>query len=261
MTADDLLAALDLPAIAAVAQRVPKRLLVENGAPTAADKRRINEGVDEVAWVAALKPTTIGVPEYRDTVREYLEIAVLRMTLHATAKPGRLVELVHRAIPYPLLLVTVQAGAVRVSAAHKRWSEGEAGKTVLDGEVTEAIIEFPEANLDEEFGRALAVGRQPRQSMFTVYQGYMDLLRAANAAQITGQLVLPRSREESAAFQIALNDYGRLEAEVVRVRALAATESQMARQVELNLELVRIERERDRLRDKLRLPVEEEQQG
>ena len=34
-----VIAALNLPADARVDQRVPKKLLVENGAPTAADKR------------------------------------------------------------------------------------------------------------------------------------------------------------------------------------------------------------------------------
>ena len=89
-------------------QRVPKKLLLENGAPTAADKRHINEGIEELLWLAALKPTTIGVPDYRDDVREYLEIAVLRLSLRAGAKVPRLVEMVHRAVPYPLLLITAQ---------------------------------------------------------------------------------------------------------------------------------------------------------
>jgi len=42
---------------------------VEHGAPTAADKRQINDGIEELLWVAALKPTTIGVPEYCDAIR------------------------------------------------------------------------------------------------------------------------------------------------------------------------------------------------
>lgn len=56
MTADDLLAALHLPAEAEVSRRVPKSLLLEHGAPTAADRRGINEGVDRLTWVATLKP-------------------------------------------------------------------------------------------------------------------------------------------------------------------------------------------------------------
>ena len=39
MSGDVLLAALDLPASSRVDQRVPKKLLLEHGAPTAADKR------------------------------------------------------------------------------------------------------------------------------------------------------------------------------------------------------------------------------
>ena len=97
MNSFDLIAALALPDSALVDRRVPKTLLIENGAPTAADKRRIREDIEEIRWLAALKPTTIGVAEYRDVAREYLEIAVLQLALrsgasrrsnHRTGTPG-----------------------------------------------------------------------------------------------------------------------------------------------------------------------------
>src|SRR5271165_4373579 len=124
--------ALALPADARVDQRVPKKLLLEQGAPTAADKRQIQDGIEEMGWVAALKPTNIAVPAFRDEVREYLEIAVLTATLRASAKPTRLLELIHRAIPYPLLLLAAQKETVSLSVAHKRWSQGETGKVVIE---------------------------------------------------------------------------------------------------------------------------------
>ncbi|MGH8566123.1 MAG: DUF4391 domain-containing protein [Gammaproteobacteria bacterium] len=49
-------------------QRAPKKLLLENGALTTADKRCI----EDLFWLAALKPTSIGSPGYGDEVREYL---------------------------------------------------------------------------------------------------------------------------------------------------------------------------------------------
>ncbi len=128
MKAYQILDRLQLPPEARVDQRVPKKLLVENGAPTAADKRRINDGIEELLWVAALKPATIGVAEYRDDTREYLEIAVLLLTLRLKAKPARIAELIHRAIPYPVFLVTREPDAATLSLAHKRWSQGEAGE-------------------------------------------------------------------------------------------------------------------------------------
>ena len=59
MTPDQVIEALALPREAMVGQRVPKTLLVENGAPTAADKRLIEGGVEELRWIAALKPTAV----------------------------------------------------------------------------------------------------------------------------------------------------------------------------------------------------------
>lgn len=245
MNGDTLIEALDLPASCRVNQRVPKKLLLENGAPTAADKRLINDGIDELLWLAALKPTTIGVAEYRDDVREYLEIAVLRLTLRAAAKSARLVELVHRAVPYPLLLLTEQANddaRPGLSAAHKRWSQGEAGKTVLEGDVVAAEWD---AERDAErwpaFRDALALGRQPRTTLHALYQGWIDTLLALQAARVTGAFAVAVGAEHAALRRDALQECARLDAEIARLRATAVKEKQMARRVELNLELKRVE--------------------
>ena len=113
MTVANVIAALDLPAGTYVNRRVPKKLLVEHGAPTAADRRRIKDGIEEVCWLAALKPTTIGVLEFRDNAREYLEIAVLSAALRAGAQADRLAELIHRAVPYPVSRVPDRLAARR----------------------------------------------------------------------------------------------------------------------------------------------------
>jgi hypothetical protein len=236
-----LLAALDLPASARVDRRVPKTLLVENAAPTAADKRRINDGIEELVWLATLKPTTIGVPAYRDDVREYLEIAVLRLLLRAGAKSSRLVELVHRAIPYPVVLIADGADET-LSLAHKRWSQGEKGKTVLDGDV---LVIDCEAKADAAtwglFLKALALGRQPQATLYALYRGWIDTLVALQAAKRTGTFVLASSETRFGARRDAVAECDRLEAEIARLRAAAAKEKQMSRRVELNLELKRVE--------------------
>jgi len=242
MNAADLIAALGLPASAQVERRVPKKLLLENGAPTAADKRHINDGIEELFWIAALKPTTIGVPEYRDAEREYLEIAVLRFTLRAGAKATRLVELVHRAVPYPLLLLTEHAGRVVFSAAHKRWAQNEAEKTVLDGDVVTADWEVgSDAPQLEEFRKALALELQPHGTLRALYKGWVDTLIAFKAARLTGSFTPAADQERATTRQEALRECARLETEMVRLRAAARKEKQMARKVALNMELKRIE--------------------
>jgi len=242
MNSDSLIEALDMPASSRIDQRVPKKLLIENGAPTAADKRLINDGIEALLWLAVLKPTTIGVSEYRDDVREYLEISVLRLTLRDAAKATRLVELVHRAVPYPLLLLTEQDERAGLSAVHKRWSQGEMGKTVLEGDIV--FVEWEVAHDDERwptFRAALALGNQPRSTLHALYQGWIDTLLALQAARVSGAFAVAANAEHATARRDALQEIARLDSEIARLRATAVKEKQISRRVELNLELKRVE--------------------
>jgi hypothetical protein len=239
--ADELIAALDLPAPARVDRRIPKKLLLENGAPTAADCRLITEGIDSVVWVAALKPTTVGIPAFVDEIREYVEIAVISMTVRNEAKPARLANIVHRAIPYPVVLILHDERRVGMSAVHKRRSLGEAGKTILDeDDVWVLVDDTTDAAWLPSFLDALALRRQPRISMRTLYQGWIDTLVALVAARLTGTFALVASAPEADARRAATSEYARVEAEIGRVRRLAARETQVSRQVELNQQLGRL---------------------
>lgn len=252
MNWNDLLAALELPAGAMVNQRVPKTLLVKNGAPTAADKRLINDGIETVQWLAALKATTIGVPEYRDAAREYLEIAVLQADLRAGANANRLAELMHRAIPYPVFLVTQQDDDLSLSLAHIRWSLAQAGEIVLDGSM---VIIKDLAGVREDIARAflkaLSLLAQPRGNLYALYQGWINTLLALEAARITGIFRAADSIEDSEERREALQACAQLEKEINRLRAEARKEKQPARLVALNLELKQLEAQLDSARQKL----------
>ena len=239
-----LLDALDLPPNARVGQRVPKKLLLEQGAPTAADRRLIQEGIEELFWVAALKPANCGVPAFRDEVREYLEIAVLTVNLRAAGKPGRLGELIHRAIPYPVVLVASQGGTVNLSLAHKRWSQGEGGKTVLDSDAAAAVFAGEDATaMERDFLTALALAKQPRAEMRVLYQGWIDCVTALAAARITGAFARPASADHAAAWREGLDAHARIQRDLVSLRARAVKEKQINRRVDLNLEIKRLETE------------------
>lgn len=252
MNAADLLVALKLPADARLDRRLPKKLLLEFEAPTAADRCSINVGVEELVWVAALKPTTIGVPAYVDDVREYLEIAVLRLTTRPRANNARLASLVHRAIPYPVLMVVEDGDRLGLSTAHKRRSLGEAGKVVLDDEgVAVQLDEAGDAGRLPAFLDALSLGCQPKTSIHALYQGWIDTLVALIAARFTGAFVVLASRAEADARHAATSDYARAEAEISRLHTAAARETQVSRQVELNQQLARLRAAQSEARAKL----------
>lgn len=233
--------ALAIPKEALLGQRVPKKLLLEQGAPTAADKRQIQDSIEEITWVAALKPTNIGVPAFRDGLREYLEIAVLTVAFRPSAKPLRLTELMHRAIPYPLVLVTVHRDVLNLSLAHKRWSQGEAGKVVIEDVRQTPLV--PDAASPEEvsFLASLAISQLPSLNLFALYSGLLERIAALEAARITGTFAPPHAAAHAAALQSGLEMYSLLKREIALLRAQATKEKQLNRRVQLNLDLKKLE--------------------
>ncbi len=252
MSEFDLIAALALPGSALVNRRVPKSMLVENGAPTPGDKRRIRDGIEEIRWLAVLKPTTIGVAEYRDDAREYLEIAVLQVTLRPGAHADRIIELMHRAVPYPVFLISWKGETQGISFGHKRWSQGDAGKTVVDGEIVAAELGegFPIEH-SAAFCDSLSLSDQPRTTLYGLYQGWIDRLQALKVASLTGDFLVPTSPVVAADRSTALREYMRLDARIKDLRAAASKEKQLARLVEMNVKLKRLQADRDAARIKL----------
>jgi hypothetical protein len=188
MTVDALINALNLPVGSRVGQRVPKKLLLENGASTAADKRLINDGIEEIHWIAAMKPATLGVPAFRDDTREYVKI-------------------------------------------------------VLDGDPVVVVCSGASALVEAEFLEALDVTRQPRADLFAFYQGWLDVAHALQAAQTTGIFKLLESADQLAARRAALQSCIILQVKIASLRSAAGKASQMARQIELNIELKRTQAE------------------
>jgi len=242
MTSEVLIGALGLPPDSRVDQRVPKKLLMEQGAPTPADKRAIQDGTEEVFWVAALKPSTIGIPVYRDTAREYVEISVLTAVLRPGAKTTRLTELLHRAIPYPLALITSQGKTVSFSLAHKRFSEGIKGQVVAEA-VAQTTFSTAPAIIDAEgaFLASLLLASQPRSDLFALYQGWCDRVTALEAARVTGSFALTPPDISAPGRATGPARHARLQREIAALRSQASKEQQLNRRGDLNLQMKRLE--------------------
>lgn len=271
VTRDEIIAALALPEASIVDQRVPKKLLLENAAVTAADKRAINDHVSEVRWVAALKPNTIGVPAYRDGAREYLEIAVLSVALRddpASARGARLAELMHRAIPYPVFLMLsgstqpetaaspssgLAISPLVLSLAHIRWAQNEAQRVVIDGvpeslsfniqptptthQASQRSLNAPFVPFFADFCRHLTISSLPRTHMLDLYQGWINAFTALQTAGITGRFVTEHGADANETRRAAIRAIRDVDGQLASIIGIATKERQLPRRVELNLKM------------------------
>ena len=277
LSSEQQIAALRLPAEATVGQRVPKKMLAENltsrGTATSADRKLLQEQIDEVTWVAALKPSNAGIPVYQDEVRSYLELAVLSVRLRersqldpnpAKVSPSvapnfaRIAELVHRAIPYPVLLVLDDGVRLYLSLVHIRWAQKEADKAVLDGDLIQGVFvrngstaaSVMDAGTVNAFINTMDLSKQPRTDLLTLYQGWMDTLSAWQAAAVTGRFECV-SPQQATARRAALRRCHELDVQISSLRTAASKEKQMARQVAANLEIKALMAERQQAANSL----------
>ncbi|MBK9148878.1 MAG: DUF4391 domain-containing protein [Flavobacteriales bacterium] len=234
--------ALALPPKAMVRQRIPKKVLLEQGLPTAADKRAVQDGLEELWWVAALKPATCGLAAYTDAERDYAEVAVLALLLRPAAKATRLVELVHRAIPYPVVLLAHAGKDCTLTLATKRAHQTEKARWVVD-----EVRSTPALTESDALLPAMALHAQGVKDLRTLYERWLAQVEAAQAATITGRFRVPKNAEEHLQLREALEKVSALERELVQLRAKAKREKQMNRAVKLNLAIKSVERKLTRI--------------
>lgn len=247
MSIADVVDALDLPSAALVGKRVSKRLLSSHAASTPADTRKIESDIEEVQWIASLKPTTVAAPAFEDDSRQYLEIAVLSVELRGTPARQRLIEIIHRAIPHPVMLIDSLGGSTNLSGAAKRWSLAAAREVVLEPPTYTAPVSLLEDHdrTDDALRKFLSLASRSFRDMFDVYDHWLDIICMANAAERTDRLVPLVAVADRLARREALAAVGRLDVAIAGLRAEAQRASQMSHRVELNLRIQELRRERE----------------
>ncbi|MDF1543230.1 MAG: DUF4391 domain-containing protein [Anaerosomatales bacterium] len=241
MTPQELYDAFAFPNSCTLAKRVFKKLFLENGDLTAADKRALSDAVVSITWQYTLKPSTVPVQAYRDDEHEYDEIAVLEMELADRAAASRLAEVVHRTIPYPVLLVAAHEGGVQLSAAPKRLSRAEKNRIVASSfELTPWLDGHDRTPVEEEFVASLHIDGLPHAHFRALYEGWVQRMVALACTELSGIFdVAPgRSFVERRA---ALDACRALDREIRTLRAAVRSETSFARQVELNTEIKNLE--------------------
>ena len=260
--------ALGLPASAYVGQRIAKTLLIEQIAnlpgSTAADKRLVNQLLAELHWLAALKPATCGLAAWQTETHDYLEIAVLHAVLnglHSAVQAARLIELIHRTIPYPVVLIVSQPGAdgcgnvEQLSLAHKRLSAGNSRAMVLEQTITTKSIAAcaHKTGVTGQFVHYLAFNQAANAStkpFHDLYARYSDWLHAAEAlaaAEYTGQFTVSATAPVAARRRSALAVYEQLGQQLVSLRVQARKESQLGQRAALNIQIAQRMAERQEL--------------
>lgn len=230
VTAEDLIAAFALPPGPA-RQRVNKSTVSDN-VPTPADRRLVESKLARLDWLAAINPATTGIAMAESGG---LTIQTINLLLARTRGPlpPRLAEIIHRAIPQPVILIHADEAAdapAGMSLAPKRVAEREAGRVVLTALHDTGAL----STADRPFVSMLALARLPSRDLAALYAGLVERSEALAASRVGDRAFrLALSEDELARWREALAQCGRLEAEITSLTAAMRKETRLALRVEL----------------------------
>lgn len=237
-----LLVALQLPDSCRLGKRVFKKLFLENAKLTPQDRRAFTNDVEEVVWEYTLKPSTIAIMPYSDEEREYDEIAVLRASIKIPKNASRIAEVIHRSIPYPVVLVLQHADQQLLSLAPKRFSRSEAGATVVEESVgTDWITDNAPSEAESHFLGSIALTNLPQPNYLVLYMSLVDRVVALRSACRTGEYHVLSDAGHQVEQHRLLADADDLERRVNECRAMLKRETQFNRRVEANMRLKQLE--------------------
>jgi hypothetical protein len=237
---DAFYAQLGLSEASQLNKRIAKKLLLEHGSLTSADKKTLSNDVVKLTWTHSLKADTVQVLPYEDADREYLEVALIEVDLNQRARTPRIAELIQRAIPYPVLLILVEGAGFCVSVAHKRFSRAEQGAIVAEEVQCTPWIDPPLSAIDQAFCQALALPSLSRLDFYALYRDMVDAVLARRCADLTGSFVIDPAQTELARRQ-RLEHCHALERDIRRLRVALSKEDQFAEKVELNTRIKALE--------------------
>jgi hypothetical protein len=231
---------ISFPESALLGKRVPKKQFLESGGLAASDKKLFRENVKSVYWEYTLKPSTCSVLPFRDNEREYLEVAILQIELASQKGHRRIAEIIHRVIPYPLILgFYTGSDEFALSIAPKRFSHAEQGAFVAERYCTTGWMKKGKLNeWEASFIASLAWNNMPLQHYGALYSAWADRLTGYECSVMTGTFTLGKAGDR---FE-HLTQCREIESKISELRR-QLKKSAFNRQVELNTQIKKFEQE------------------
>lgn len=234
---ETLFASMEIPEACLLDKPVYKKMFLDNAELDQTDKKALSEDVDRIRWRYTLKPETINIRPFQDDTHDYPEVAILSIELSTSKRARRIAAFMHRAIPYPLILVFEHEGKLSIAVAEKRINQADKSKMVILDRWQTEWFDPRRANASiSAFLDAIALHRLPGTNFYALYEAFQAQIIQLVSSERTGAFA-PVQIEASKAHAEALKEIDRLEREIAELKSTLKGERQMGRKITLNSQI------------------------
>lgn len=234
----DMYKCLNIPDNCFIGNTIYKKLFYENADLSTNDKSLFTDTINKVTWLYCLKPETINISAYKDEVREYPEVEVIEVLLHKDYKLKRIAEIIMRSIPYPMVLIFRLEGKVKFYVAHQRTNQSDSSKNTIEEFISTDWLESDGTLFDK-----LDIKQMRFANFYALYSDIVDTISIYNLSTF----IPTDDNITGAEARELLTKIEDIEQEITSLRAKLKKESQFNRKMELNIEIKRLEQNKNKL--------------
>lgn len=261
MLIEDLI---NVPNVAIVNNIIPKQDIFEATGMTKSDKDYFVRYVKQIRWLYKFDDASVRIKPYETEEKSYLEAELISIKLkkefqeynHNTgnfhrfdARLDRIVDILLRFIPYPILLCAEFNDEIKFYVSHISESKSDYDKITLDELIYTDWIDVNNLDsFDKELIEKLQIDNLDKTNVFTFYDDIVTAIIQYNGSKEVGQEVTLSSDE----IQKIMDEIKLIEREIVDLRVKIRRADNFSERVELNIKIKELQMEIEVLQEKLK---------
>lgn len=229
---------LNIPDSCFIGNTIYKKLFYESADLSTSDKSLFTDTISKITWINCLKPETINIPAYKDEVRDYPEVEVIEVLVHKDYKLKRIAEIIMKTIPYPMVLIFKLEDKRKLYVAHQRTNQNDSSKNTIEEFIATDWLES-----DSALFAKLDIKQMRFTNFYALYSDIVDAISIYNLSAIMttdDNITGAEARELSAQIED-------IEQRIINLRSKLKKETQFNRKMELNIEIKRLEQNKNKL--------------
>lgn len=242
---------------------IPKKDIFEVADLNNKDKRIFIDLIKQIKWCYNFTEDNVRVSKYSDDIRNYDEVEVINITLKYDKvhkidigkfkeddKIDRIVDIVMRFIPYPIILTMQYDNELKFYSAHIRESKADYDKIVIDGKIlsTNWMNIDKLSEIEDDFISKIQFENLDRTDFYKFYNSYFESVVRHDGALMAGGTV-NLSVEE---IKYIYDEISILDSKIKEIEKEISEEDNFNAKMELNIKAHEFKQEKEKLINKLK---------
>ena len=253
-----------VPSAAIVNSILPKQDIFEATGMTKSDKDYFVRYVKQIRWLYKFDDASVRINPFVNDEKSYLEAELISIKLkkefqeynHNTgnfhrfdARLDRIVDILLRFIPYPILLCAEFNDEIKFYVSHISESKSDYDKITLDELIYTDWIDVNNLDgFDKELIEKLQIDNLDKTNVFTFYDDIVTAIIQYNGSKEVGQEVTLSSDE----IQKIMDDIKVLERKIAEIRVAIRREDNFNKKMDYNIHIKELQMEIKLLQEELK---------